>query len=510
MKRIILKAGEEGRILAGHPWVYDNEVEKVLDGPSGKAAALEPGELAEVEAKSGQGGRSPYLGRAFANPRSKIAARIYSPSKEGVDKGFFKRRIREAIERRLLCGGADEGSYNFARESGRLVFGEADFLPGLIIDRFTGWALAEIEENLAERPLDYDDAEGRLGPPGSWIVIQFLSFGMEKRRDEIIAALEEVLSSPLSPARKKALGPPQGIVERSAARVRELEGLPPGEEGLIKGVFPPGGVVIFENGLPFVVDPEGGQKTGHFLDQRDNRLRAASYAAQLTAKAAPSAPAPDPAPADAPAAAGASFAPDPAPASVPAASAQAPGVRILDGCCYTGGFALHILRLGDYGFNSGAGAVPIFADCVDSSAAALGALKINAALNGVETQVRAVEADIFDFLRDAERQKERYDMVILDPPAFAKGRSALAAASRGYKEINLRAIKLLRAGGVLVSCSCSQALGDGAFSRIIAEAAGDADRRLYLLESRSQAPDHPILVGYDESRYLKCHIYRVM
>jgi 23S rRNA (cytosine1962-C5)-methyltransferase len=477
MKRIILRAGEEGRILAGHPWVYDNEVEKILDGPLGREAALEPGELADVEALFGQGGRSRYLGRAFVNPASKIIARIYSPSKEGVDKGFFKRRIREAVGRRLLYGGADEGAYNLARESGRLVFAEADFLPGLIIDRFVGWPLAEIEEDLPERPLDYDDAEGRLGQPDSWIVIQFLSFGMEKRRGEIIAALEELLSGPLSPARKKALGPPRGIIERSSPRVRELEGLPPGE-GVIAGVFPPGGVVIFENGLPFVVDLEGGQKTGHFLDQRDNRLRAASYTAQLTETEGP-------------------------------ASARR-AYRILDGCCGTGGFAIHVLRLGDYGFNSGAEAVPIFADCVDSSAAALGALKTNAALNGVEDRVRAVEADIFDFLREAERRKEQYDLVILDPPAFAKTRSALGAAIRGYKEINLRSLKLLRAGGILISCSCSQALDEGAFGRIIAEAAGDAERRLYLLEARSQAPDHPVLVGYGESRYLKCHIYRVM
>ncbi|MDR1636363.1 MAG: class I SAM-dependent rRNA methyltransferase [Treponema sp.] len=486
MKRIILKAGEEDRILAGHPWVYDNEVAKVL-GPSGKEAVLEPGELAEVETQFGQGGRSRYLGRAFANPRSKIIARIYSPSKEGVDKGFFKRRIREAIGRRLLGGGSDEGTYNLAREPARLVFGEADFLPGLIIDRFVGWPLAEIEENLPERPLDYDDTEGRLGPPDSWIALQFLSFGMEKRREEIITALEEVLSKPLSPALGKTLGQPRGIIERSAPRIRELEGLPPGE-GPIKGIFPPGGIVIFENGLPFAIDPEGGQKTGHFLDQRDNRLRAAACTAQL-AESSVSAPAVLPSDRD---------------------GVQGAGLRILDGCCCAGGFAIHILRLGDYRFNAGEGAVPIFADCVDSSTSALEALKVNAALNGVEDQVRTVEADIFDFLREAERRRAVYDLVILDPPAFAKTRSALEAAIRGYKEINLRAIKLLRPGGILISCSCSQCLEEGRFSRIIAEAAADAERRLYLLESRSQAPDHPVLVGYDESRYLKCHIYRVM
>jgi 23S rRNA (cytosine1962-C5)-methyltransferase len=491
VKRIILKSGEEDRILAGHPWVYDNEVRQVLEtgaalrddsspgekspggkspgGPPPDVSALVPGDLAEVEAL--YRGKPRYLGRAFVNPNSKIVARIYSPSKEGVDKGFFKRRIREAVKRRLLRGGADEGSYNLGRESARLVFAEADLLPGLIIDRYVGWALAEIEENALERPLDYDDTEARLGPPRSWIVVQFLTWAMDRRREEIIAALEETLAAPLSPAAGKALGSPEGIVERSAARARELEGLPPAE-GVIRGSFPPGGVVIFENGLPFAVSLEGGQKTGHYLDQRDNRLRAASCAGELAGPESP--------------------------------------LRVLDGCCYTGAFAIHVLRLGDYGFNAGASPAPMLADCVDSSAAALEALKTNAALNGVEDRLRITESDIFEFLRQAERGGERYDLVILDPPAFAKTRSALADAVRGYKEINLRALKLLRPGGLLMSCSCSQALDRARFRRLVAEAARDAERRLYLLESRSQAADHPVLVGYDESEYLKCDIYRAV
>jgi 23S rRNA (cytosine1962-C5)-methyltransferase len=480
VKRIILKSGEEDRILNGHPWVYDNEVLRVLEGPSGQdrdavqgdnVSALVPGELAEVETV--YRGKPRYLGRAFVNPNSKIVARIYSPSKEGVDKGFFKRRIREAIKRRLLRGGADEGAYNLGRESARLVFAEADFLPGLIVDRYVGWALAEIEENMSGRPLDYDDTEARLGPPGSWVSIQFLTCAMDLRREDIVAALEETLAAPLSPAAGKALGAPLGIVERSAAKIRELEGLPP-REGLVRGNFPPGGIVIFENGLPFVIRPEDGQKTGHFLDQRDNRLRAASRAGEL----------------------------DPAGRESP--------LRVLDGCSYTGGFAIHILRLGDYGFNSGTAPVPMLVDCVDSSAAALETLASNAALNGVEDRLRMVEADIFDFLRQAERSGERYDLVILDPPAFAKTHSALADAIRGYKEINLRALKLLRAGGLLFTCSCSQALDKARFRRLVTEAARDAERRLYLLESCSQAADHPVLVGYDESEYLKCDIYRVL
>ncbi|MDR3147525.1 MAG: class I SAM-dependent rRNA methyltransferase [Treponema sp.] len=507
MKRIILKPGEEGRILAGHPWVYDNEVWQVLDAGQGiprqaearkgdarqaDLSALVPGDLAELETL--YHGKPRYLGRAFVNPHSKIVARIYSPSKEGVDKGFFKRRIREAIGRRLLRGGADEGSYNLARESARLVFAEADFLPGLIIDRYVGWALAEIEERVPERPLDYDDTEARLGPPGSWISVQFLSCAMDRRREEIIAALEETLAAPLSPVAAKALGAPLGIVERSPARIRELEGLPP-REGLVRGFFPPGGLVIFENGLPFVVCPEDGQKTGHFLDQRDNRLRAAACAGELGYADGY---------ADGYAGEGGRA------TGIGEAASAAPEspLRVLDGCCYTGGFAIHILRLGDYGFN--AGASPLRVDCVDSSAAALETLRVNAALNGVEQGLSCVEADIFEFLRRAERQGERYDLVILDPPAFAKTRSALADAIRGYKEINLRALKLLRHGGILLSCSCSQALDRPRFRRLMAEAARDAERRLYLLESRSQASDHPVLVGYDESEYLCCDIYRVV
>jgi 23S rRNA (cytosine1962-C5)-methyltransferase len=495
MKRIILKPGEEQRILAGHPWVYDNEVEKILDGSSGKPANLNPGECADVE--SVFHGKPRYLGRALVNPHSKIIARLYSPSTEGMDKGFFKRRIREAIKRRLLSGGADEGTYNLGRESARLVFAEADFLPGLIVDRFVGWPLAEIEEDIQERPLDYDEVEARLGSPGSWLSIQFLAYGMDQRRDDILAALEEVLAAPLSPAAGKVLGAPRGIVEKSAAKVRELEGLPL-REGLIKGSFPPGGIVIFENGLPFTVSLEDGQKTGHYLDQRDNRLRAAACFAELVSAG----PAED------------------APAEAIGGPAAAP-IRVLDGCSYTGGFAIHILRLGDYGFSAeGAPLAPVQVDCVDASAEALEILAENAALNGVENQVRTIHADIFDFLRSAEqaveqsraaeRDQRRYDMIILDPPAFAKTRSALTDAIRGYKEINLRAIKLLRAGGILITCSCSQALDESRFQRMIADAACDAERRLYRLDLRTQSADHPVLVGYDESLYLTCGIYRVL
>jgi 23S rRNA (cytosine1962-C5)-methyltransferase len=434
LKRIILKPGEEIRILQGHPWVYDNEIDRILAGPGSRAvsAGLLPGEIADVESS-----RKTYIGRAFVNPNSHIAARIYSPSKEGADRGFFRRRIREAVQRRLLppC------SLRLDRESARVVFGEADFLPGLVVDRFTGWAFSAFEGAFPSgAPPSFEDAKAALGPPSSWLSVQFLAWGMDARREEILDVLEEVFSPP-------------GIVEKSTAKAREMEGLPPGE-GVLRGNFPEGGVVIFENGFPFLVDLEGGQKTGSYLDQRENRRLAAQYAA---------------------------------------------GARVLDVCSYTGGFAIHAAR---------AGALEVIA--VDVSAGALAVLAVNAALNGAGGRITAVEEDMFDLLRRMERKKERFDIVILDPPAFAKTRSALEGALRGYREINIRAMKILRPGGVLVSCSCSRALGEDRFKKMIVEAAGDAGRMLHQLDFRTQSPDHPVRAGYDESYYLKCGFYRII
>jgi 23S rRNA (cytosine1962-C5)-methyltransferase len=405
--------------------------------------------------------------------------RLYSRSKEGADKGFFKRRIREALTRRLMNADAEAGSYNPLRESARMVFAEADFLPGFMADRFVGWPLGAVEEKTADRPLIYEDVEDAMGPPLSWLSLQFLSWGMDARREEILDALEETLSAPLSPEAGRALGAPSGIVERSPARVRELEGLPP-REGLVRGSFPPEGIVIFENGLPFLVHLEEGQKTGHFLDQRDNRLRTAALAGLASL-----------------------------------AGGGAAASRVLDACCYTGGFGIHALRLGGYGpgggfSGTGRGEESLRVCFVDSSAAALETVRKNAALNGVEGMIETLEADVFEYLRQCERQKERFGLIILDPPAFAKSRSSLEGALRGYHEINLRAMKLLSPGGVLVSCSCSQALDQGAFRRVIARASADAERRLLEIDFRCQAADHPVLVGYDESLYLKCGYYRAL
>jgi 23S rRNA (cytosine1962-C5)-methyltransferase len=457
MKRIILKPGEEDRVLAGHPWVYDNEVERILEGAGGGArpAELTPGELADVESS-----RKQYLGRAFVNPRSKIIARIYSPSKEGVDKGFFKRRIREALERRAMNALPPPVPPEFAalpEDSGRLLFGEADFVPGLIVDRFTGWPLADLEAASREIPLTFEAVQNRLGPPASWLSLQCLIYGIDCRREMVLAALEETL------------GPQAGIGEKSGARVRELEGLPLREE-TVRGSFPPEGIVMFENGLPFVVNPAEGQKTGHFFDQKENRLRAALWGRSLFAQR----------------------------------GAGGAALRVLDLCSYTGGFAIHIARF------AAAGGFDVSAAAVDVSARALETLRKNALLNGLADRIETREADVFEFLRAGERKKEKFDLIILDPPAFAKSRSALGEALRGYKEINLRALGLLNPGGLLVSCSCSQALDEEGFRRMIRDAAADAERRLVELEFRRQGADHPILVGYEESRYLKCGVYRVL
>jgi len=456
LKRIILKQGEEERILLGHPWVYGNEIDSVLEGK--EKARLVPGECADVESS-----RKKYLGRALVNPNSKITARLYSPSKEGIDKGFFKRRIREAVLRRSFFR-------DLSRESARLVFAEADFLPGLIIDCFTGWPLSELEAAVIQRPVTFELAKAALGPPRFWLSAQFLVWGMDSRREMIIEALREVVTivntadDEVYPAAFITEGALCGIFDKSAAHVRELEGLPLREE-VMQGAFPEGGIVIFEGSLPFIVDPPQGQKTGFFLDQRDNHLLAAQYADLLRKEAGHSA---------------------------------GKELRILDACSYTGGFGLH--ALGQTGKLT----------LLDTSLPALETAKKNAALSGAADRVTVIEANVFDELRNLVRRKEQFDMVILDPPAFAKSRNSLEEALRGYKEINLRAIKLVRPGGIFISCSCSQAVDEIIFKRMIIEAAADAERRLVQLDFRFQAQDHPILAGYDESLYLKCGFFRVL
>jgi 23S rRNA (cytosine1962-C5)-methyltransferase len=395
--KIVLRPREEDRIRAGHPWVYDNEIAKV-------EGVAEAGSEVEV-----LDSRRRMLGAAFYNPKSKIRARIYSRSPRAADEAFFAEALEAALAYRRRF-------FDPERQSLRLVFGEADGLPGLIVDSFVGTA---------------EEGSRR----GRWLSAQFLSLGVDARKAKILAALERVL-------------PSDGIAERSDAPVRALEGLLP-VSGTLSGEVP-GGILIEENGLRFGVDILGGQKTGWFLDQRSNRAAAARYAK---------------------------------------------GRRVLDAFCNAGGFGLACAT---------AGASSVLA--VDSSAEAVAAVSANAALNGLGSIVEAREANAFDLLHSLERAHEKFGLVVLDPPAFAKNRASVEGARRGYKELNLRALKLLDEGGILVTCSCSHWFGRELFARMLEEAAADSDRRIRLLEERTQDLDHPIVSGYGESRYLKCVI----
>lgn len=399
---IRLKPREEDRILAGHPWVYDNEIARA----EGSAASG-----AEARVFSGRGR---FLGSGTLSPGSKIRVRLHSRADEAWDEAFTRRILDAALAFRRRVR-------DLSSESARIVFGEADGLPGLVADRFVGTPLG----------LDGEPA----GPAGSWIVLQVLAAGAEARKAGIVRVLAEALS-------------PEGILERSDAPVRQREDLPPAV-GVLAGTVPDR-IEIRENGLAFAVDLAAGQKTGWFLDQRENRAAAAAYA---------------------------------------------PGRNVLDAFCNAGGFGLCAAR---------AGAVSVLS--VDSSEAAVAQVRENARRNSLADTVEARSADAFDFLRDLERGDRRFGMIVLDPPAFAKNRAALEGAARGYKEINLRALRLLEPGGVLVTCSCSWWFDRERFRTVLEHAAADAGRRLRYLEDRGQAPDHPVVSGYPESRYLKCVI----
>jgi 23S rRNA (cytosine1962-C5)-methyltransferase len=402
--KVILRPREEERIRSGHPWVYDNEIASVEGAP-------EQGDEVEV-----LDARRRSLGSAFYNQSSKIRARIYSRIPRAADVEFFAETLGEAIAYRAR-------HFDLERQSVRLVFGEADGLPGLIIDSFAG-----IASEVGGEPA----AEGRRG---RWLSAQFLSLGVEKRKADILAALARVF-------------PADGIAERSDAPVRALEGLPTAT-GVLAGAVPPR-ATIEENGLRFGVDILGGQKTGWFLDQRSNRAAAARYAK---------------------------------------------GRRVLDAFCNQGGFGLAC---------AAAGATAVLA--VDASAEAIAALGANAALNGLAPLVEAREANAFDLLHELERSRESFGLVVLDPPAFAKNRASVEGARRGYKELNLRALRILERGGILVTCSCSHWFGPELFARMLEDAAADSGKRLRILEERAQDLDHPIVSGYGESRYLKCVI----
>ena len=357
-------------------------------------ASAAPGDIVSVRAANGT-----FLGQAFYNPKSQMTLRLLTRAEAPVDDAFFAGRIRQAVEYRRRF--ADLTSC-------RLIFSESDGLPGLVADAF-----------------------------GPVIVIQLMCLGMDRYRGLIADTLQALLE-------------PAAIYERSDAPVRRLEGL---EErtGLLRGALPED-IIMQENGVRFRVDVVNGQKTGYFLDQKENR------------------------------------------------AAIAPFVRdaeVVDCFTHTGAFALHAAH---YGARS--------VTAVDISEEALATARRNAALNGFEN-ISFVAANCFDWLKEETLTDRRYDVVILDPPAFTKTRATVDAARRGYKEINLRGMKLVKDGGYLVTCSCSQHMHRDEFLRVILEAAHDAHVRLMQVEMRTQGRDHPILPAMPETEYLKCGIFRV-
>lgn len=341
-----------------------------------------------------------FLAMAVYNPRSQISLRILSRRDEPIDGAFIRGRVRRAVDYRRRF--ADLGSC-------RLIFAESDGLPAVIADKF-----------------------------GDVIVLQILCLGMERFKADIVDALVKELS-------------PRGVYERNDVPVRELEGLSQ-QTGLLFGEVPDR-VEMQENGVRFLVDVKEGQKTGFFLDQKENRAAIAPFV---------------------------------------------PGMRVLDCFTHTGSFALHAAR---YGAAEVTG--------VDISEHACACALENARLNGVEDRVRFECANAFDFLRAQQTAKAQYDVVILDPPAFTKTRSAVEGALRGYKEINLRGMKLTRDGGFFVTCSCSQHVTPDLFRGMLMDAQKDAHVQLRQIEWRTQGRDHPILLSSPETQYLKCGIFQV-
>ena len=389
-----IKKGEGRSLKAGGMWIYDNEIDKI-DG------AFENGDMVLVEDFDGY-----CLGHGFINTKSKITVRMMSRKRNAVvDEDFIEMRVRNAWEYRKST--VDTGSC-------RLIFGEADFLPGIVIDKFS-----------------------------DVLVVESLALGIDRWKPVILEKLKKVLAEDGIRIR--------GVYERSDAKVRLQEGMER-YKGFIGEPFDTK-VEIVENGVKYIVDVQDGQKTGFFLDQKYNRL-----AVQRLCK----------------------------------------GKKVLDCFTHTGSFAL----------NAGvAGAESVLG--VDASELGIAQAREYAELNGLSDKVRFVCADVFDLLPQLEEDGEKYDVVILDPPAFTKSRASVKNAVKGYREINLRGMKLVKDGGYLATCSCSHFMDPELFAKTIREAAAGSHKRLRQVEYRTQAADHPILWAADESYYLKFYIFQV-
>lgn len=388
--RAVLRRGREGRLRAGHPWIYAGEIDEIH-------GSFQPGDIVDVV-----DGRGRFLARGYINPASQILIRVLSFAEEDLDEDFWRKRLKSAIDYRKVVA-RDASSL-------RLVFGEADFLPALVVDK-------------------YEDV----------LVIQTLSLGMEVRKHFIVDILTDLTGL-------------NKVFERNDVPSREHEGLSQ-TKGFVRGEFDTS-LIIRENGLSFKIDVENGQKTGYFLDQRENRAAIAPYVE---------------------------------------------GARVLDAFCHIGSFSCHAAK---YGAREVTG--------IDISEDAVAIARANAALNGFEDVLCFRVANAFDELRALERAGEKYDVVILDPPAFTKTRKALEGAVRGYKEINIRGAKLVREGGFLITCSCSHHMDEDLFEATVFDAVSDAGRTARVVEVRSQAKDHPVLMGVKETKYLKCFILQVL
>ncbi len=387
MEVITLKRGPH-RVLRGSPWVYRTEL---------STSGLEPGSVVIVKSFEGR-----VLGQGFLNPRSMIAVRMVTwGDKESVTGGLLRARVREALElRQRIAPG---------RDAYRVIYSEADRIPGLIVDKY-----------------------------GPMLVVEVTSLGLVPFMPAIIEELQESLH-------------PIGIYEHGDLTAREREGLPRENRLLLGEMASP--IEIHEHGVRFLVDLAHGQKTGHFLDQHGNRGRISGLAA---------------------------------------------GAHAFDAFCHTGGFGLTAAV-------SGAQSVV----GIDIDRAAVSLAEANAVANGVDDKTRFVAANAFDWLRQESDQGAQYDLGILDPPAFTKSKQSVPQAVKGYKEINLRAIKLIRSGGFLMTCSCSYHLSEIDFIATVQSAAHDSHRSVRIIEIRGQGPDHPILPALPESRYLKCLVLAV-
>jgi 23S rRNA (cytosine1962-C5)-methyltransferase len=390
MANITLIKNKERRILSGHPWIYQREIEKT------------EGDFSDGDIVIVKDWRKRLLGQGFINRKSHIVIRLLTNQEEKIDKSFFKTQIESAINyRKTFLQGTN--AY-------RLVFSEGDFLPGLIIDNYDGH-----------------------------IVIQTLTLGMDQRKEIIIEILLELLN-------------PKCIYERNDVSVREKEGLIQ-QKGFLYGLCDKE-ITCSIYGIKFIIDIENGQKTGMYLDQKENYLSMKGIVKNKT---------------------------------------------VLDCFSYNGGFAIASAYFG---------AKHVLG--VDASETAIEMSKQNAKLNDISHICSWEKADVFAILKDKNAKKEFYDVVILDPPSFTRKRETIASALRGYKEINLRALKLIPKYGFLVTCTCSHHISYNLFKEMIVSAASDAGRKLKLVEYRNQSKDHPILPAVPETEYLKCFILQVI